>query len=61
MMSASSAIKPDRKHESWAQLTAVPLGHDLRVEDGHMRDDGVLAEPMLLHVDPSNDFTGGLR
>ncbi|CAL1153338.1 unnamed protein product [Cladocopium goreaui] len=28
------------------------------VEDGQMRDDGVLAEPMSLQVLPSNDFTG---
>jgi len=28
------------------------------IEDGHLRDDGVLAEPIQLHVPPSNDFTG---
>ena len=27
-------------------------------QDGQMRDDGVLAEPMSLQVLPSNDFTG---
>ena len=28
------------------------------VEDGHLRDDGTLAEPMLLEVPSSNNFTG---
>ena len=31
------------------------------VEDGHLRDDGTLAEPMLLEVPASNNFTGSQK
>ena len=31
---------------------------DLERQDGHMKDDGVLADPMQVAVPPSNEFAG---